>query len=530
MFKTIGFKVSIAVFGVLLVSFVAIQFILTLDFRNTADKMSRDNLDMISASVFQTMRMAMNLGDRDKIHEAIEAAEKIKGISSIKVYPSKDTIELFDMKDATISNDKLIIEQFSKPEFKSLEEQIDGIDHLRLIRPLVADESCLACHATEKVGNVVGVMEVYHSLEDIENDIARTSRSYIIIFTLALVFTLVVVLSVLKIVIGNPIEELLRRARELAKGSGNLKARISVKGRDEIANACDYINQFIEKTQNTVNSVTVSSKNVESQTDLLNTSATSLNEVTKESHQKIDESFKLSANISDELRELASLSSDANDANNKSYHLLDQMLGSLFGVADKISSIAENENTLAKKVENMMQQANNIQKATEMIGEIADKTNLLSLNAGIEAARAGTYGRGFSVIAEDVRNLAQSSDEFLANVVKIVKELLASISEVSKDLKSNAENVNSLNTSTTSLVDHANEVKICNQNAKNLVMQCSQKIKSSQENIQNLLMCMEENVEVSEKNEQISKVLLQIVDELKIVCHSLEGELSKFEV
>lgn len=530
MFKSIGFKVSAVVCGVLLASFIIIYFILNEDFKNTAARMSRTNLYMLSTLVFQTMRMAMNLGEREKIHEAVEDVKKIEGISDINIYPSKDTIELFEIKDAKISSEKLILDQFNKPEFKSFEEKLDGINHLRLIRPLIADESCIICHASEKVGNVIGVMDVYHSLESIEKDIAKTSRSYIIIFAFALIFTLVVVLSVLKIVVGNPIVELLKRAKELAKGSGNLKARISVKGRDEIANACSYINQFIEKTQNTVNSVTISSKNVENQTGLLNTSAISLNEATIESHQKIDESFQLSANVGEDLRELAVLSGDANNANDKSYQLLDQMLSSLFNIAQKVSDVAQNENELAKKVENMMNQASNIQKATEMIGEIADKTNLLSLNAGIEAARAGAYGRGFSVIAEDVRSLAQSSEEFLSSVVKIVKELLESIEDVSSELKKNAQNVNSLNTDTSSLVNDANEVKICNQEAKNLVIQCTQKIKNSQENIQNLLMCMEENVKVSEKNENISKVLLQIVDELKIVCNNLEGELNKFEI
>lgn len=530
MFRSIGSKVSVAVFAVLLTSFIVIQLILSLDFKNTADRMSKDNLNMIGTSVFQTIRMAMNLGDPEKIHEAINDAKSIEGINDINVYPSKDTIELFEIKDAASSKDPLILEQFTKPEFKSLEEEFKGVKHLRLIRPLVANETCIACHTGEKVGNVIGVMDIYHSLENTENDIAKTSRSYIVIFTLALIFTLVVVLCVLRIVVGNPITELLERAKELSKGNGNLRARISVKGRDEIATACDYINQFIEKTQNAVSSVTISSKNVENQTDLLNTSAASLNQITQESHQKIDEGFQLSTSVGNELRELASLSGDASDANDKSYELLDQMLKSLFDVANKVSSIAQNENELAKKVEDMTNQASNIQKATEMIAELADKTNLLSLNAGIEAARAGNHGRGFSVIAEDIRNLAQSSEQFLDNVVKIVKELLTSINEVSTELKKNAQNINSLNANTGSLVDHANEVKTCNQEAKSLVVQCTQRIKFSQENIQNLLMCMQENVEMSEKNDKIATTLLHIVDELKNVCHNLEGELNKFEI
>ena len=62
MFKTIGFKVSAAIFVVLLISFIVMQVILNLDFKNTANKMSRANLNTVSTSVFQTMRMAMNLG------------------------------------------------------------------------------------------------------------------------------------------------------------------------------------------------------------------------------------------------------------------------------------------------------------------------------------------------------------------------------------------------------------------------------------------------------------------------------------
>ncbi|EAL2814864.1 hypothetical protein A0V20_06730 [Campylobacter jejuni] len=242
MFKTIGFKVSAAIFVVLLISFIVMQVILNLDFKNTANKMSRANLDTVSTSVFQTMRMAMNLGDPEKNKEAIEDAKSIEGISDIKIYPSKDTIDLFEMKAPQISNDKRIIEQFSNPKIQALEENVNGVVHLRLIRPLIADESCVACHANANVGSVIGVMDISHSLEGVQKDISKTSQSYIVIFTIALIFTLCVVLLMLKVVVGKPVLELLNHAKELAQGSGNLKARISVKGQDEIALACGYIN------------------------------------------------------------------------------------------------------------------------------------------------------------------------------------------------------------------------------------------------------------------------------------------------
>lgn len=70
--KTIGFKVSAVIFVVLLISFIVMQVILNLDFKNTANKMSRANLDTVSTSVFQTMRMAMNLGDPEKLKKPLK--------------------------------------------------------------------------------------------------------------------------------------------------------------------------------------------------------------------------------------------------------------------------------------------------------------------------------------------------------------------------------------------------------------------------------------------------------------------------
>ncbi|EAI6798724.1 methyl-accepting chemotaxis protein [Campylobacter coli] len=206
------------------------------------------------------------------------------------------------------------------------------------------------------------------------------------------------------------------------------------------------------------------------------------------------------------------------------------MIHSLLEIDKKVSDLVQNENNLALKIENMVKYAQNIQKATQMMGEIADKTNLLSLNAGIESARAGSYGKGLSVIAEDIRALANNSEEFLHNVELIIKELLESIQEVTKELKENSHSIFSLNENTHLLASNANEVKLCNQNSKNLVIQCTQRIKISQENIQNLLIHMRENVEASGKNEEISKILLQVADELKIVCHNLESELSQFQI
>ncbi|MGI8062778.1 hypothetical protein ACNGHC_01080 [Campylobacter jejuni] len=81
------------------------------------------------------------------------------------------------------------------------------------------------------------------------------------------------VLLILKVVVGKPVLELLNHAKELAQGSSNFKSSYFIKGQDEIALACGYINQFIEKTHKAVSSASHNLKNVEKQSNLLNSNA-----------------------------------------------------------------------------------------------------------------------------------------------------------------------------------------------------------------------------------------------------------------
>ncbi|TDJ87298.1 methyl-accepting chemotaxis protein [Campylobacter volucris] len=530
MFKSIGAKISLAMILTLLISFIIMQMILQKDSQETTNRISRANLDTLSTSIFQTLRMAMNLGDPSIIEAAIKEAGQIQGVKSIKIYPSDKTIELFEIKKFAKSNEQVILEQFSNPSIKTLEITDKNGHYLRLIRPLVADQSCLACHANAKEGDVLGVMDMYNDLKYIDDDLKDSAKTYIVIFTIALIFTVFAVLYILKLVVGTPVNNLLKHAKELASGDGDLRARINIKSKDEIGQACGYINQFIEKIQNTVVATNSNSKMVDSQAKLLNDNALNLANRTKEGHIKTDESYRLSEQIHTELDELATLSNDANIANVKSFEVLNTMLDSLHQVVEKVKYAAQNEDVLSSKVEVMEKQAEEIKKASDMMGEIADKTNLLSLNAGIEAARAGEFGRGFSVIADDVRNLAQNSEEFLKNIADVTKQLVGSINEVAKELKRNAQEINSLNKDAEKLVEGTNEVKICNENARDLANACMQKISTTQNTLQNLLSKMQETVELSDKNEEISKILLDVAHELNIVCKNLESELKHFHV
>jgi len=131
---------------------------------------------------------------------------------------------------------------------------------------------------------------------------------------------------------------------------------------------------------------------------------------------------------------------------------------SINNIVDRIHGVSEKENEMVDNLQSLVQNANDTKEILLTIGDIADQTNLLALNAAIEAARAGEHGRGFAVVADEVRKLAERTQKSLSETAATTNILIQSISESSDALNKNAQEVNSISVAVNDVSSKMDEI------------------------------------------------------------------------
>ena len=399
--------------------------------------------------VRDTLASAVTTGDQDTLTMAQELAEEAKsGLNQIaSISP--------DFR-GDISRISSGFDSYFDVAYDVSQSMVNGTADFSRLGELSAKmnqsyDGAIASMSQFRDAQQAAFEEAFKNTDSANTSLISTGVILAVVVTILLFGTAVPIVRGIK----QSIDDVVRSLKDIAQENGDLTVRIETKSEDEIGDLVYWFNQFMDKLQGVVRDV------VEASLPLSNL-AQNLRGVTEETQRTIDVQQKsatnakravdtMSGSVDGVAHSAAQAASDANEATtaaSEGRQIVQQTVTS-------IQQLAENVRETADVIARLESDSNKVGSVLDVIKGIAEQTNLLALNAAIEAARAGEQGRGFAVVADEVRTLAsrtqQSTEEIQSTIEQLQNAAHSAVEVMSRGTEQATSSVETANKAGSSL-------------------------------------------------------------------------------